>query len=403
MNITDIVSRQYTEWSYPKPISNMVEEIESGYYEYGSPSLFGPLLWPERKDLNGLKVLIAGCGTNQAAYNALAMPNSSITAIDLSITSLQHSQFLKEKHNLRNVTLHQMSLLDVEKLGEKFDLIICCGVLHHLDDPDAGLRALRDVLKEDGVMNIMLYGRYFRQGIYIMQEIFQRLKCNQSEEDVDFVKATLKIVPESHPIHPYLKMAEDLGYDSGIVDTFLHQQDRAYSVPEVLKFASSNNLAFFDWEDRCNYSVTSTIHHDSLIKEKILKLPEIDQWPIVELFNNIHGTHRFILCYPEREKRIKIKFDGKEWLDFVPVIRPGLKVLEIGDIQTNTQAKLKRRWHEFNANKIGMVLLEQVNGRRSIHEIINISKKLVIEITEENSNQFFKTMHDWGHLMYWIK
>jgi len=403
MNITEIVSRQYTEWSYPKPVSNMAEEIENGYYEYGSPSLFGPLLWPERKDLNGLKVLIAGCGTNQAAYNAMTLPYSSITAIDLSITSLQHSQFLKEKHNLRNVTLHQMSLLDVEKLGEKFDLIISCGVLHHLDDPDVGLRALRDVLKEDGVMNIMLYGRYFRQGVYIMQEIFQRLKCNQSQEDVDFVKATLKIVPESHPIHPYLKMAEDLGYDSGIVDTFLHQQDRAYSVPEVLKFASSNNLAFFDWEDRCDYSVTSTIHHDSLIKEKIFKLPEIDQWPIVELFNNIRGTHRFILCHPEREKRIKIKFDGKEWLDFVSVIRPGLKVLEIGDIQTNTPAKLKRSWHEFNANKIGMVLLEQVNGRRSIHEIINISKKFIIEITEENSNQFFKTMHDWGHLMYWLK
>jgi 2-polyprenyl-3-methyl-5-hydroxy-6-metoxy-1,4-benzoquinol methylase len=403
MNITDIVSRQYTEWSYPKPISNMVEEMRNGYFEYGSPNLFGPLLWPERKDLNGLKVLIAGCGTNQAAYNSLAMPNSIITAIDLSLTSLQHSQFLKEKHNLRNVTLHQMSLLDVKKLGEKFDLILCSGVLHHLDDPDAGLRALRDVLNEDGVMNIMLYGRYFRQGIYMMQEIFQRLECNQSKEDVDFVKETLKIVPESHPIHPYLKMAEDLGYDSGIVDTFLHQQDRAYSVPEVLKFASSNNLAFFDWEDRCNYSVTSTINHDSLIKEKILKLPEVEQWPILELFNNISGTHRFILCHPAREKIFKIKFDEKGWLDFVPVIRSGLKLVKLGDIQKNTPAKLKRNWHEFSANKIGMALLQQVNGRRSIHEIIDISKGLVPEITVENSKPFFKTMHDWGHLMYWLK
>lgn len=403
MNINEIVSKQYTQWSYPRPVSDMVEEMRSGYFEYGSPNLFGPLLWPERKDLNGLEVLIAGCGTNQAAYNALAMPNSVITAIDLSITSLQHSQFLKEKHGLRNVTLHQMSLLDVEKLGQKFDLIICCGVLHHLEDPDAGLRALRDVLKKDGVMNIMLYGRYFRQGIYLMQELFRRLKCNQSQEDVDFVKSTLKIIPESHPIHPYLKMAEDLGYDSGIVDTFLHQQDRAYSIPEVLKFANSNNLAFFDWEDRCNYSTTATIPHDSLLKEKVLELPEMDQWPIVELFNNIHGTHRFFLCHPEREKRIKIKFDGKGWLDFVPVIRSGLKVVQMGDIQSNTPAKIKRSWHEFNANKIGMVLLEQVNGKRSIQEIIDNSKRLAGEITTENSKTFFKTMHDWGHLMYWIK
>lgn len=403
MNISNIVSQQYTEWSYPRPVNDMVEEIKNGYYEYGSPNLFGPLLWPERKDLDGLKVLIAGCGTNQAAYNGLVMPKSTITAIDLSITSLQHSKHLIEKHNIKNVTLKQMSLLEVGKLGEKFDLIICCGVLHHLDDPDAGLRALGEVLKEDGVMNLMLYGRYFRQGIYMLQEIFQRLKCNQTQDDVNLVKKTLKIIPELHPIMPYLNAAEDLDYDSGIVDTFLHKKDRAYSVPEILKFASSNNLAFFDWEDRCNYSTTATILNDSLFKERILKLPEVEQWPILELFNNINGTHRFILCHNEREKRIKINFFGSEWLDYVPVIRTGLKVVQTGDIKSNIPAKLKRNWHEFNANKIGMALLQYVNGKRNIREIIHISKIITSEIDIDNSRLFFKTMHDWGHLMYWIK
>lgn len=31
------------------------------------------------------------------------------------------------------------------------------GVLHHLPDPDAGLRALRDVLEVSGALQLMVY------------------------------------------------------------------------------------------------------------------------------------------------------------------------------------------------------------------------------------------------------
>ena len=57
----------------------------------------------------------------------------------------------------------------------------------------------------------------------------------------------------------------------------------------------------------------------------------------MELFNNNCGTHRFILCHPKRAKRIKIKFDKQEWFEFVPVIRRGLTVVEVGDIKKTFQ------------------------------------------------------------------
>jgi hypothetical protein len=34
--------------------------------------------------------------------------------------------------------------------------------LHHLPDPQAGLRALCAVLKDDGALALMLYGKYGR-------------------------------------------------------------------------------------------------------------------------------------------------------------------------------------------------------------------------------------------------
>ena len=43
-------------------------------------------------------------------------------------------------------------LEDVGTLGSSFDLIVCTGVLHHLVYPDAGMRALRFVLKPEGAL-----------------------------------------------------------------------------------------------------------------------------------------------------------------------------------------------------------------------------------------------------------
>lgn len=132
---TELVARQYAEWTYPKPVEDMNQAIEAGYYEFGVPNMFLPLLWPERRSLEGMKILIAGCGTNQAAYYAMVLPRSNVTAIDLSLNSLQHVQYLKQKHQINNLVLRQMSLLDVAELGEKFDYIVCTGVLHHLKNP----------------------------------------------------------------------------------------------------------------------------------------------------------------------------------------------------------------------------------------------------------------------------
>ena len=92
------------------------------------------------------------------ALIALDNPDCAVLGIDLSETSLAHSNRLRDRHGLTNLELRQMSLLDIGQLNCSFDLILCTGVLHHLPNPDAGLKALADVLDPSGSMAIMLYG-----------------------------------------------------------------------------------------------------------------------------------------------------------------------------------------------------------------------------------------------------
>ena len=67
-----------------------------------------------------------------------------------------------------------MSLLDLDPtIHGHFDLIICVGVLHHLENPSDGLNKLNSVLKNDGFIFIMVYGKYGRTGIYQMQDLLK--------------------------------------------------------------------------------------------------------------------------------------------------------------------------------------------------------------------------------------
>src|SRR5262249_16483658 len=128
------------------------------------------LLWTTAKQRTHRKTLVAGCGTSQAAAHAMREPDAHVTGIDISVTSISHTRDLQRKYNLRNLVLHRLAIEEIGQLGQTFDEIVCTGVLHHLPDPDVGLRALRCVLAPDGAMHVMVYGTYGRAGIYMIRE-----------------------------------------------------------------------------------------------------------------------------------------------------------------------------------------------------------------------------------------
>ena len=158
------------------------------------------LLWPAEPLRGDQEILVAGCGTSQAARYALREPDARITAIDISETSLRYTRDLQRKYDLENLDLHQLPIEDVQELGRTFDQIVCTGVLHHLPDPDLGLRALRDVLRPQGAMHLMVYAPYGRAGIYMMQEYCRLLGISSSDKDLRDLGATLEALPADHPI-----------------------------------------------------------------------------------------------------------------------------------------------------------------------------------------------------------
>src|SRR6516164_3926191 len=138
---TDVFPAQYESLRYPEPIQDLKAWTENNW-EWFDPVHAHRILWPDREYKPDLDILIAGCGTNQAAVFAYTNPAARVVAVDTSQPSLDHQQYLKDKHGLFNLELHRLSIEELPTLGLDFDLVVSTGVLMVLADPLAGMKAL---------------------------------------------------------------------------------------------------------------------------------------------------------------------------------------------------------------------------------------------------------------------
>src|SRR6478735_5474004 len=128
VDVSTLVAKQYEAFAYPEPFADLTEQIAKGYFQIGDPALYGPVLWPHGRPEHPLRILVAGCGTVQAAYTAYMSPDDEVVGLDLSEASLAHERFLQERHGLKNLKLFKGDLLEVSALGAEFDVILCTGV-----------------------------------------------------------------------------------------------------------------------------------------------------------------------------------------------------------------------------------------------------------------------------------
>jgi SAM-dependent methyltransferase len=356
----DIVSRQYERWIYPAPIQDLDAWLQ-GSWQWFDPSHAHRLLWPDRDYQPEMHILVAGCGTNQAAVIAYTNPSAQVVAIDVSRASLDHHRWLKDGYNLTNLELHQLPIEQVASLHRDFDLIITTGVLHHMADPGAGMRALADRLRPDGVLAVMLYANYGRIGVQLMQSVFADMGLRQDEASLAVVRDALGQLSPMHPLASYLQLAPDLGDDAGLVDTFLHGREQAYTIDECRALVESTGLVFQDVFLKSSYyaPLSSTNSFFSAVSD----MPREQQWSVMQRINASNACHYFLACRPERDPAsYAIDFDSGDPLRYVPLFRKGCGL--------RGNAIYRYDW-ERGLTPLQTALIEQVDGHRTISDIVD--------------------------------
>jgi SAM-dependent methyltransferase len=395
----DEVRDFYDRYPYPRPVYSL-EQYRRLWEDPHRRRADHHLFWPNRSYSEDHSILIAGCGTSQAAKHALRWPTAQVTGIDISATSVQCTEDLKRKYNLKNLQVHQLAIEQVRQLGMSFDQIVCTGVLHHLADPDAGLAALHDVLKPDAAMHLMVYAPYGRAGIYMLQEFCRRLGIGATDEGIQDLIAALRALPPGHPVEHILREAPDFRQEAALADALLHPQDRAYSVPQLFDFIEKAQLTFGRWVKQGPYLSRCGVMAQIPQALQMANLPLQEQYATAELFRGTMVRHSVIVYRNDRPGNTDpISFAGNAWSRYVPIrMSDTIGVQE--RLPAGAEAVLINRTHSYKdifmaVNSAEKRLFDAVDGNRTIDDILERTVRSPERSDREIARNFFERL--WWH------
>lgn len=386
----------YERHPYPPPVDDL--DAYRRAWDDARRRAESHLLWPQEPYRDDRSILVAGCGTAQAAHYAVRWPRARVVGIDVSEASLGFERRLKRKHGLNNLELHRLAVEDAAALGESFEHVVCTGVLHHLADPDAGLRALRDALAPSGAMHVMVYAPYGRAGIYMLQDYCRRLRIGSADSDIRELAQSIRALPPDHPIAPLLRSSPDFANLAGLADALLHPRDRAYSVGELMEFVSRAGLVFGRWVRQAPYfpdcgALASTPH-----KASLERLPLAEQYAAIELFRGTMLRHAATLHRRDRPSQGAIEFASDAYLNYVPIRLPDTVAVR-ERLPVGAAAVLINRNHTYTDLYLPIDarrdrLLSAIDGERSIAQIV------AGHDDRDLARSFFKQLWRWDQVVF---
>ena len=235
-SVTNKVQDMYKKYPYPSPITeiNQTNELLNllRIFELESKTKF-----------DGKKFLDAGTGSGHRITNvANHFKNSNFLGIDISDTSLQIANQLKQTKNLSNIDFLKHNIMSgVESVG-KFDVVLCMGVLHHLSNPKEGLHLLTKTLNNDGILFLYLYGKLGGHQRMLNKELIQiLLKSEKSNYDLGIkLVRDLKLNKFDYGWNLNFKTTQE--EDSLIVDSLLHANEFLYDSHDIDELFNESNL-----------------------------------------------------------------------------------------------------------------------------------------------------------------
>ena len=323
--MSDPVQAQYEAFPYPlrDPADEKRRLID------GSPSNLKEIdhyVFGGRRDFaRPFRALVAGGGTGDglimlAQQLADRGTPAEIVYIDLSAASRRIAEARAGMRNLSSIRFLTGSLLDLPGMGlGLFDYIDCCGVLHHLADPAAGLAVLKSVMAPDGGMGLMLYGELGRTGVYHAQEMLRMVApgVEPAPARIETAKRLLAELPETNWLRRNPAVGDWRRDEPGLFDLLLHARDRAYRVPEILALAAGADLEVVAFVDPWRYDPDSYLA-DPKLKARLASLSTLERAAFAELLAGNIKSHN---CYVVAAGRAATALYAPGDSSAIPVLR----------------------------------------------------------------------------------
>ncbi len=207
-------------------------------------------------DFKDKRCLDAGCGGGRGSILMAQCGAREVVGVDLSAQNVEGCRRRAVQKGFANLTFYQHSLMDLPFEAGSFDVVWCNGVLHHITDPDRGLKEITRVLKKGGHLWLYVYGS---GGIYWAM--------------VDWVRATLRGVDVRECIWQLRLMDMPVRRIAEWIDDWFTAYLRRYTVADVtrrldeLGYADTHALRFGVGYDTSQRRVGASAAEQALMGE----------------------------------------------------------------------------------------------------------------------------------------
>ncbi len=371
----DPVRQQYETFPYPE----RDPKDEARRLIVGSPSApreIDHFLFRGARDWSRpFRALVAGGGTGDglvqlAQLLADAGRPAEITYLDMSQASRAVAEARIEARGLTSVRFVTGDLLEAPALAPEggFDYIDCCGVLHHLPDPQAGFDALSRALSQEGGMGLMVYAPYGRTGVYALQDAFAALTGSDAPaERVRLARAAIAALPPTNWFLRNEHLSDHETGDAGLYDLLLHGRDRPFGVEELIAALEGAGLGLVSFLEPARYDPLRLLPRAPEFAERVGRLDPPARWALAE---RLAGNMRMHVAYVARAARA-----DKAMAAFSADARPHLNGVEAPALarQISRRGMLKV---EFSGIPIALeiprraaAIAAHLDGRRTYGEI----------------------------------
>lgn len=259
--VSKAVKQQYEENPYPRwrfVGSEFPTTFDAGI-RLALPGLRDvPAIFIQDRAEIPLNILVAGCGTGRSAlWCATQYLNAQVFAVDLSAASLAYASMKAEELGVVNVVFRQGDILELPSLGRRFDMIDAVGVLHHMEDPAAGLGALSHCLVTGGWIKVALYSRLAR---WAVREARQRIAAGGVPATATGIRGFRYTIlgNPNDPLHAPCTNWRDFFSLSECRDLLFHVQEHQFTTDGLAELIRSAGLEFMGFEADTGLAASAT-------------------------------------------------------------------------------------------------------------------------------------------------
>ncbi len=331
------------------------------------------------------RALVAGGGTGDAAImlaqqlsdrareRGQGVPGGEapgeVVYLDVAQAAREIAEARANERGLTNISFHRGSLLELSKLGlGSFDYIDCCGVLHHLEDPPAGLAALAEALQAAGGMGLMLYAPFGRGGVYPAQAMLRDLGEGLAlAERVGLARRLLAALPATNWLTRNPFLSDHKQSDAELVDLLLHARDRAYTVEQAAALVTGAGLRLVSFIEPARYEPASYLKDPVLLK----RLIGLDPLARAAFAEKLAGNIKRHVFYVVKASNRTDSVARAETPAAVPVMRelPGPALARAVTRGGRIAAEFDGLSLSFAVPRLAAPILARVDGKASLGEI----------------------------------